>query len=496
MHVADRVANFSERMVDMGVRAAGAYGAARNPNVANGISSRAMDVTPPAVADPMTRGQRLFIAIIASLLAGTVAGCLTHERFIEPVAVFLFVFTASMGGALGIILAVRKLTPQIHGESETNHRIAVGGLASLLAALLSVPMWGPGAVSRDPAGLWLPILVPLFFMNAAAWTKPDREERVTFWDTAFLAGLFAFIISQIFDSGSWTPIVTVAAIAVVTQILSAFDPKANRPGKKIAKAWKTISNQAFTGVNAAAAATAAAAGPTSRKAGWYEYRARRRIEREQWRQMRREQRALYRREHRGSLLSLPAFVFIVVACAVSLAMALRFVDALHAGLPDPSVRYQLERDIFNGYPDWDRLLLKLGAFLTVVTTMLAVTTTTLARRRRGPLHILRGVFGVLLLIGAMFSIGGAFRFGSWDEIARFVHHNQPAPAIATFLNGFNGVIILSAVMFVVAIIMIAWTPRREPSPFDEHYAASAPTAPPQSTAPASTQPKTEGAAAP
>jgi len=363
-------------------------------------------------------------------------------------------------------------------------------MASLLAALFSVPFWGPGVVSRDPAALWLPILVPLFFMDAAAWAKSDREERVSIWGSVFLAGLFAFILMTIFHSGSWTPVITMAAICTVTQILSPFDSNApQRVAKSDAPAGKprTVFAHAFAAVDAAPA--------SSRKAAWYQYRVRRRIERQQWKEVRREQRRMYRRERGGSLLSFPAFVFIVLACVVSLAMALRFVDALAAGLPDPSLLYHLQHDVFAGYSDWQRLLLKLGAFLVVVTTMLAVTTITLARRHRGPLHILRGVFGVLILIGSMFTIGGAFRFGDWDEIGGYVLHHQPAPAVATFLNGFNGVIILSAVMFVVAIIIIAWTPRRDPLHLDDNYAAGAVAPPPQS-APTATQTKTEGAAAP
>jgi hypothetical protein len=325
-------------------------------------------------------------------------------------------------------------------------------------------------------------------MDAAAWTKPDREERVSIWGSVFLAGLFAFILTTIFESGSWTPIITMAAICTVTQILSPFDPTTRKPAATSNPATgkpKTVFEHAFAAVDVMPR--------SSGKAGWYQYRVRRRIERQQWREMRREQRRMYRGEHRVSLLSFPAFVFIVAACVAALAIALRFVDALQAGLPHPSVLSHLQHDVFSGYSDWPPLLLKLAACLTVLLTMLGVTTIALARRHRGPLHILRGVFGTLLLIGSIFTIGGAFRFGDWDEISGFVQHHQPAPAIATFLNSFNGVIVLSAIMFVVSIIILAWTPRREPMPIEENYGG----APPQSgSAPAATQPKSEGAAAP
>ena len=48
-------------------------------------------------------------------------------------------------------------------------------------------------------GIPLGILVPLFLMDPMKWTAPDRKARVSFWDNAFLAGLFAFIVTSAFD---------------------------------------------------------------------------------------------------------------------------------------------------------------------------------------------------------------------------------------------------------------------------------------------------------
>ena len=47
------------------------------------------------------------------------------------------------------------------------------------------------------AGAVVAIYAPLFFMNVAAWAAPDRRERVSFWDTAFLAGLLRDVSARV-----------------------------------------------------------------------------------------------------------------------------------------------------------------------------------------------------------------------------------------------------------------------------------------------------------
>jgi hypothetical protein len=88
------------------------------------------------------------------------------------------------------------------------------------------------------AGTWAAIFLPMFFMNVAAWAAPDREERVSFWDTAFLAGLFGFVVSTALGGSSSIGALAPAGICLVTQILGLyvasffFDRRFHAPGRQ------------------------------------------------------------------------------------------------------------------------------------------------------------------------------------------------------------------------------------------------------------------------
>jgi hypothetical protein len=220
---ADRMANVSNRLGQVGLRVFGGKAAENNPP-----SSRTMAVEPPIV-DPLSGKQRFSIAMITAVVAGIVAGCFPRERGVEPIAVMFFVFLASLGGALGVFLAARHLTPQLKGESEIIQRLAAGGLATLFAAVFSLPFWSTLMVGKNLPGLWVPVMVPLFCMNSQAWAASNRKQRVDFWENAFLAGLFAWIVSCMFSQESYIPVVTMMAICMVTQVLSPWDANAPRP---------------------------------------------------------------------------------------------------------------------------------------------------------------------------------------------------------------------------------------------------------------------------
>jgi len=450
----DRLAGFGDRMVDLGVRVVGG----REPALA-GVDSRTMEVTPPSASQPAdvndttTRGQRRIIALIVAVAAGIIAATFNQQRRPDNFEIFLFTVLASLGGAFGVGLAVRKLTPQMKTESEAIHRIGVGGLAALFSAGLSFPFW---AGMREPSGLWIAIFVPLFLMDAAAWAAPDRRQRVTFWDSAFLAGLFAFILSAVFHGASLVPVVTLIAICLVTQILSPWDRRAadarepQKPPAITPPAMPPLTSPSSPAMPASPGAPFIANGILSRL-------ERRRLRREE-RRWRREQRR--QRTTSSPLFTIFTLLLLVPAMALTLATALDVPEALSMGLPDAHTLRTLDQQIFPGYPQWPALLLRVGIVLSGVLAMLALAACATARRRGGMLHVARGVLGIATMLVSVALIGAAFSRNAWWEVADKVHLNQHAAALAAFLDRFDPrVLLLAAAAFIVATVLLVWPAR-------------------------------------
>jgi Protein kinase domain len=207
----DRMAEFGERMADLGVRAVG------NPA---GLSSHTMAVESPA--DPINRGQRRFQALIVAVAIGIVAGVLATDRDHQKLGIMFPVILTIIGGAVGIRLAVRRSTLCLIDDPSNVHRLCVGGLATCFAALLSLPFWLGFYRERGQSlgGTWLAIIIPLFSMKASEWADPNREHRVSFWDNAFLAGLYGAIAASFFNGECLVAGLTLIGICLATQLLS------------------------------------------------------------------------------------------------------------------------------------------------------------------------------------------------------------------------------------------------------------------------------------
>jgi hypothetical protein len=613
----DRIARLGDRMVDIGVRAVVAP-------AMHGVSSRALDVDPSA-NDPLSKGQRRLLALVAAAVAGLVGGVLPSHAHVVPIAAVFFVMLATLGGAMGIVLAARRLAPQIKSDSDVALRIGAGGLATLFAATLSLPFWTGTLLGRDLPGLWICTATPLFFMNSAAWTAPDREVRVSFWDSAFLAGLFSFILVTIFQPGILLPIVTTTAICLVTQILSPWNPLAareaqaqdasaeedtesppvdepapaaptpsGRPGRRIfwyrpvprlariiwlvasmlslalgiastvyasmlsqrrpefpyamasgitviatavlsflqfwrkrfygwlnylikpllllLCAWAVLYWSIYLGTNhpndrelavavfmlivfgqglitvpfipsrrvigtapppppaparspasswtspAAPAASASAAVAHAAAAVQHAWVVRG-IERLRQRRIRR------RRALGGWHYTLLGRVLILAAMACALVGALNIPQALSVGLPDRNTLHQLNDEIFRDFPAWPGLLLRLAAVGAILLTVLALGATAMARRLGGAAYLLRGIVGVVALVGSVALLAPAFHPSCWTAIADLLNHNRGPEALDKFMDSFDSPLLFRAgAVWIVAIILLAWPARSEKTP--------------------------------
>jgi hypothetical protein len=210
--IGDRIAGIGDRVADIGARAVGAA----SP------SSRTMAVNPP-VEDRLDRRQRRFLALLVAVLAGTLAAM--FEQRLPPGMTVMFVALTVAGGAIGIVKGSRRFAVNLpEGDSPLAHRLATGGLAALLATLFTLFFFNGLHFdhSRTVQGTWLAILAPLLFMDTVKWADPNRKERVSFWDTVFLAGLFGYIVAMVFDGHTMIGVFTPAGICLATQLLATW----------------------------------------------------------------------------------------------------------------------------------------------------------------------------------------------------------------------------------------------------------------------------------
>ena len=146
----------------------------------------------------------------------------------------------------------------------------------------------------------------------------------------------------------------------------------------------------------------------------------------------------------------------------TLIASLRLPEAVAAGLPDPSLARELNRDAFPDYPDWPRLVQSIARTIGIMLTLMAIGMCTIARRRAGMMHITRGLVGLSLFVASILVLGQALRHIDWHIIAAYVQANRPTAAVAQAMEwATGGLLILAAMIFVAAPIFLVW-PARDP----------------------------------
>jgi hypothetical protein len=101
----------------------------------------------------------------------------------------------------------------------------------------------------------------------------------------------------------------------------------------------------------------------------------------------------------GGVAWVVGVTFLLVSFALAFLLAIDIPGMLSAGLPDPQLSLELERDVFGGnVPDWPDVIREIATVLLWVFAAVAVVGLVVARRRSNGLHILRGVVGVIVLV--------------------------------------------------------------------------------------------------
>ena len=140
--------------------------------------SPAADLQP--VNDPIPVAQRRALMVIALAITafGTGLAAEEHGNVILPA---LFTFTAALGATIGVLVGHWRLWPTVREDQTILRHLAVGGPATVLAALLSLPFWvfaARGEGLGNVGELWIAIIVSLFFLNWGKRMNPQRSPRV------------------------------------------------------------------------------------------------------------------------------------------------------------------------------------------------------------------------------------------------------------------------------------------------------------------------------
>src|SRR6185437_4460331 len=116
------------------------------------------------VNDPIPMAQRRALMIIALAITafGTGLAAEDHGNVILPA---LFTFTAALGATIGVLVGHWILWPTVREDQTILKHLAVGGPATVLSALFSMPFWVFAVRDRslgDVGQLWIAVIVSLF----------------------------------------------------------------------------------------------------------------------------------------------------------------------------------------------------------------------------------------------------------------------------------------------------------------------------------------------
>jgi hypothetical protein len=218
----DRISALGDRVVDVGMR--------YFPGIANRARPSDAD-DEDSVYDPMSRRQRRILALIVLVIIGVAVAVLdplSHEFGVNGdsgIRIMLLTLMSISGGAGGMILARRRVLPQLASETLGMQRLALGGMASAGMLLFTLPIAGPvpDAVKTALGKTLIGVLVPLFFKKWPDCMAPRRPERASFRH-AFGAGLFGLIICVMFGGSIPLAIAILAGISLLVQVLSPWVP--------------------------------------------------------------------------------------------------------------------------------------------------------------------------------------------------------------------------------------------------------------------------------
>ena len=158
-------------------------------------------------------------------------------------------------------------------------------------------------------------------------------------------------------------------------------------------------------------------------------------------------------------LSMIGWLLLLASVIVGLGIALNLPTMIQAGLPEPGLAQELEREF--GYAAWPSLVTRLSFVALGVLLLSATLALVVARRRVAGWHMIRSLVGPAGMMLSIYHVGQSFRGTNWTAIAGLAHANQPGAALDTFLTAPDEKhFIMAAVVLLLSIVLLAWPPKK------------------------------------
>jgi Protein kinase domain len=363
-------------------------------------------------SDPMPKRHRHVLMIVAMVTVSIAASIIDVNSYVPPPAVAFLTLLCIAGATLGVTVAAARLLPALQAESGMLRHLAVGGVASLLALIVSIPGFGVAHHLPRMGETFGAICIGLFLIDWQKRTRPDRQERVSLGDL-ITCGMVGVVLSIMLDAPPQVLIGVLAGVCLTAQIASPWIPA--RAAESIAAESASAAPPpppappAPVGVNAPPAESWQGDPKENNMAvtrfnlGPLKFFASAPVPQKPPRQPREDGGSFF-----GTLIRLP---FVLLACALlafalllALGVALDLPGWLASGRVNPQVPHDLQEGF--GTARWPNVMRTIGGVGLFVAAVLASIIFMLVRRRKGGVHMLRIVAGVGLILVSPFLLAG------------------------------------------------------------------------------------------
>jgi|GEM_PF-2091834 len=154
------------------------------------------------------------------------------------------------------------------------------------------------------------------------------------------------------------------------------------------------------------------------------------------------------------ILSFVGSILLIVSLVLVVAITSNLPGLFSSGALDPRMPAELTRNF--GTPNWPDLCIEIGSLVSFVTAAVAIVLLTFARRRRGGLHIVRGIVAMPMLFFAALILGHALP--DWQY---FIHDATPGAAADWFFKNLDSKAAIACTMIAsIGYTLLLWPPRR------------------------------------
>ena len=164
-----------------------------------------------------------------------------------------------------------------------------------------------------------------------------------------------------------------------------------------------------------------------------------------------------------TMLSMVASLLIFAGIAVAALLVVRLPEMIAADVFGIGLNSEFDR-LF-GYEQWPRLLHTIGGFVAFIAIVVGASMLMVARRALGVMHVMRVVFGsVLVGVASIIGVEKLYQTHDvvndiWLPMADQLHAQRLGPAIDVMLRQLDlPAVILSFIFLLIGMLMLVWPP--------------------------------------